>query len=192
MKMPAAALVAALIAAAPAAQAREGAVWYEDAHAASQAMARLGPHTSPNLSKPVGPGRYIVARAVYRQLAKAAAQRYRLPPALVAAVIKCESDWNPRAISHAGARGMMQVMPATARGEFQIDPARLWDPALNVLVGTAYLRRMADLFPGRARLAIAAYNAGPTRVRAGILPAETRAYTACVLRWYGRYKAGGY
>lgn len=100
---------------------------------------------------------------------------------LLVAVAQVESNFQPNAASHAGARGLLQVLPSTAR-ELQID---LDDPGSDVLAGARYLKRMRARF-GSLELALAAYNAGPTAVeRAGSAPSdETRAYVSEVLgRW---------
>ena len=124
----------------------------------------------------------------FRAEIRAASRRYRIPEPLIAAVIKCESNWNPRARSAKGARGLMQVLPRTARGTFGVRPARLWEPETKIDVGTAYLRRLAGRYRGDTADVIAAYNAGPTRVdRRSRLPRETRLYARCVRTWHGRY-----
>src|SRR5687768_18299365 len=76
--------------------------------------------------------------------------------ALVSAVIKAESDYNPRIVSHKGARGLMQLMPATAK-RFGVTDA--FDPTANIYAGTRYLRWLLKTFDGNADLAVAAYNA---------------------------------
>jgi soluble lytic murein transglycosylase-like protein len=114
-----------------------------------------------------------------------AAQRTGLPEALIDGVIRTESGYRPRAVSRAGARGLMQLMPATARSLGVHDP---FDPRQNVLGGSRYLRRMYDRF-GSVRLALAAYNAGPGAVlrHRGVPPYdETRRYVSTVLRRYQR------
>ena len=116
-----------------------------------------------------------------------AAQYYSLPPSLVKAVIATESSFNPTVTSHAGAQGLMQLMPATAR-EMQIN--NVFDPRQNIFGGTRYLRIMANRFDGSIRLTLAAYNAGPTAVkRAGGVPPypETRKYVKRVLHLYHHY-----
>jgi soluble lytic murein transglycosylase-like protein len=102
-----------------------------------------------------------------------------LPLALLVSVATVESSFRTRARSHAGALGLFQVMPATAR-ELALDPDH---PPSNVLAGARYLRLMLDRF-GSTDLALAAYNAGPTAVaRAGGAPsAETLTYVANVTR----------
>lgn len=124
----------------------------------------------------------------YGRLIQNAGRRHHIPEPLIAAVIQCESDRHPDAHSRAGARGLMQVMPATAVGEFLVDPQMLWDPAINIEVGTAYLRRLAHRYRGRTDAVIAAYNAGPTRIESGKqLPGETVRYLRCVRGWHVRY-----
>ena len=119
---------------------------------------------------------------------EAASRRYRIPKPLIAAVIKCESNWDRWAQSPKGARGLMQVLPRTALTAFGVPPALLWDPAINIPVGAAYLRLLAQRYGGRTAEVLAAYNAGPTRVDARRrLPRETLGYQRCVGRWYGRY-----
>ena len=106
-----------------------------------------------------------------------------IEPRLVQAVIQCESDYDPRAVSRVGAIGLMQLMPATAVELAVLDPL---DEGQNVAGGTAYLRRMLDRF-GRLDLALAAYNAGPEAVeRYGGIPPypETVGYVRKVLSLY--------
>jgi soluble lytic murein transglycosylase-like protein len=108
------------------------------------------------------------------------AARYDLSPALIEALVWQESRWNAAAVSPRGARGLAQLMPATAR-QLGVDPA---DPAANLDGGARYLRAQVDAFGGDLEKALAAYNAGPGRVRmAGGVPAiaETRAYVAAIM-----------
>jgi hypothetical protein len=117
-----------------------------------------------------------------------AAGVYGLDPALIAAVIKSESAFDAHAVSWAGAQGLMQLMPSTARDMDCADP---FDPAQNVMAGSRYLRLMLDAFDGDLALAVASYNCGPERVRrlwrVPDIP-ETRNYVAIVSRNYERYK----
>ena len=112
----------------------------------------------------------------------AAAARHGLDPRLLAALVRAESGFRPEARSHAGAVGLTQLMPATARG-LGVDP---YDPIENLDGGARYLKSMLDRF-GSTSSALAAYNAGPGRVeRAGGVPQipETQAYVPKVLRYY--------
>ncbi|MCP9446697.1 MAG: lytic transglycosylase domain-containing protein [Nitrospira sp.] len=110
--------------------------------------------------------------------------QYQLPPALIRAVIKAESDFDARAISRAGAVGLMQLMPQTA---VRLDVKDLYDPEDNIGGGTKYLRFLLDRFRGDLPLALAAYNAGEHIVdRYRTLPPieETQRYVRKVLRYY--------
>jgi soluble lytic murein transglycosylase-like protein len=117
-----------------------------------------------------------------------AAKETGLEPALIHAVIATESGHNPQAISPKGARGLMQLMPATARALHVENPG---DPAQNILGGARYLRTLIDDF-GSVELALAAYNAGPGRVRTAgnRMPniRETRLYVPRVMQQYQRLK----
>jgi len=123
----------------------------------------------------------------FRELVEEAARRHGLDPSLVHAVVQAESGYNPYATSPAGAQGLMQLMPATARALGVRDP---YDPAQNVEAGARYLRGLLDRF-GDVRLALAAYNAGPGAVQryGGVPPyAETRAYVERVLATWRRLR----
>ena len=110
--------------------------------------------------------------------------QHRLHPALIRAVIKAESNFDPRAVSRAGAIGLMQLMPQTA---VRLDVRDMYDPDDNVGGGTKYLRQLLDRFHGNLPLALAAYNAGENAVdHYQALPPfnETRQYVRKVLRYY--------
>jgi soluble lytic murein transglycosylase len=111
-------------------------------------------------------------------------RQHQLHPALIRAVIKAESDFDPLAVSRAGAIGLMQLMPQTA---VRLDVQDLYDPEDNIGGGTKYLRQLLDRFRGNLPLALAAYNAGEHVVdRYRSLPPidETRQYVRKVLRYY--------
>jgi Transglycosylase SLT domain len=97
----------------------------------------------------------------YNDIIIAAAKKFDVDAALVSAVIKAESDYNPRTVSHKGARGLMQLMPATAE---RFGVTNSFDPAQNIHAGTKYLRWLLKQFDGNADLAVAAYNAGEGNV----------------------------
>lgn len=98
----------------------------------------------------------------YDALIVEAAKKFDVDAALVSAVIKAESDYNPRVVSHKGARGLMQLMPATA-ARFGVKDS--FDPSANIHGGTRYLRWLLDKFEGNADLAVAAYNAGEGNIK---------------------------
>lgn len=115
-----------------------------------------------------------------------AARKYRLAKGLLQAVVRAESGFQVRAVSPAGAQGLMQLMPATARELGVQDP---FDIDQNIDGGAKYLRSMLDQFGGDLKLALSAYNAGPGNVikYKGRVPfAETCAYVNQVMRFAGR------
>lgn len=123
-------------------------------------------------------------------LIREAARRHGVSPALVRAVVAVESGFDPRAVSAKGARGLMQLMPATAA---ELNVENVYDPAQNLDGGTRHLRALLDGFDGDVRLALAAYNAGAGAVRrhGGMPPyAETREYVRKVLQRLADSDAG--
>jgi soluble lytic murein transglycosylase-like protein len=126
--------------------------------------------------------------AHYDSYIREAARLYQIPEALVRAVIRVESNFDPRAVSHANAQGLMQLIPATAERMLVSDP---FDARQNVLGGTRYLRVLANLFNGNLQLTLAAYNAGEGAVirYRGIPPfEETQMYVTKVMQFYNLYR----
>jgi Transglycosylase SLT domain len=120
----------------------------------------------------------------YDSLIDAEAKRNDLDAALISAVIRAESNYHPRAVSRKGARGLMQLMPATAR---RLQVKRPFDPVANVRGGVKYLKELRDRFDGRPELILAAYNAGERAVEsyAGVPPyRETVGYVKKILSWW--------
>jgi membrane-bound lytic murein transglycosylase B len=100
-------------------------------------------------------------KSKYNEIIVKAAKHFDVDAALVSAVIKAESDYDARTLSNKGARGLMQLMPATAR-RFGVTDS--FDPQENIFAGTRYLRWLLKTFEGNADLAVAAYNAGEGNV----------------------------
>ena len=125
--------------------------------------------------------------ARYRRFIDEAARRHGISRALLKAIIKVESDYNPRAVSHKGAKGLMQIMPEN----FAVcDIDNPFDPRQNIMGGTRFLKKLLERFNGDLTKAVAAYNAGAGAVERcnGIPPIEeTRNYVTKVMRLYRRY-----
>ena len=123
----------------------------------------------------------------FASLIKKAAEKYNVPAALIAAIIKAESNFNPRAKSYMDAHGLMQIGPST-RVHLKIKNA--FDPAENIYAGTKYFSYLLKYFDGNLKLALAAYNAGPTNVKKyGDVPpfGQTRRYIPKVLKFYSEF-----
>jgi soluble lytic murein transglycosylase-like protein len=152
--------------------------------------------TSPSAAPTVRPGvtpfapqdRDPARYTRYDEHIRQAAALYQIPESLVRAVIKVESDYDPRAVSYAGARGLMQLMPDTA-DRMQVKDIN--DPRENIFGGVRYLRVLANMFNGDLDLTVAGYNAGEGAVvqYGGIPPyAQTKDYVVKVTQFYRRYR----
>ncbi len=167
------------------------------------AFTLAGAGTPWTLQKAVGDGTVQVSEANFRvaepaagrkpegkfdRLITEAATKYGVDVDLIRAVIKAESNFNPRARSPVGAEGLMQLMPALQQDFGITDP---FDPRQNVMGGVKYLRRLLDLHGGNVALALASYNAGPGNVaRYGGIPPfrETRNYVKKITKWWDASK----
>lgn len=145
-----------------------------------------GASNKPRSTTPKDPSRY----RRYDGLIVEAARLYQLPEPFIRAVMRVESDFNPTVVSRAGAMGLMQLMPKTARSMGVSDP---FDARQNILGGARYLRILANRFKGDLVLTVAAYNAGEGAVQKykGIPPyKETQRYVRRVLKHYYSYRSG--
>lgn len=162
----------------------DGARWIAGAQAAAQesgeAVALSAGYDLP-VKAIADPARHAaVVPDAYAAKVQELARRFDLSPALIEALVWQESRWRANAVSPVGARGLAQLMPATAR-ELGVDPT---DPFANLEGGARYLRAQLDRFDGNLEKALAAYNAGPGRVeQAGGVPdiRETRTYVAAIM-----------
>jgi soluble lytic murein transglycosylase len=124
----------------------------------------------------------------YDRLITAAAKRHGISFSLLKAIIKVESDYNPRAVSKKGAKGLMQIMPATSKA---LNINNIFDPWENIMGGTEYFKQLFNRFDGKLPLALAAYNAGPEVVdRYKSVPPfqETERYVQKVMKYYYVFK----
>ncbi len=128
------------------------------------------------------------AEHLFQPIVLKAANRYNVDPAMVMAIIMAESSYNPKAISKKGAKGLMQLMPTTARSLGVKDS---FNPEHNINAGVRYFKKLLNQFDGDVELALAAYNAGSRKVREhrGIPPFRaTRFYIKKVIKYYQYYK----
>lgn len=147
------------------------------------------PHLTRQSSKSYSLNTYQRNKATYLPMIIAAAKQYQIDPNLLHAIIDTESAYNPRAVSRVGATGLMQLMAKTAKGLGVNDR---FNPEQNIQGGTRYFSQLLSRFDGEKKLALAAYNAGPTAVvKAGNkIPnyPETKRYIEKVLAKYNALK----
>lgn len=141
----------------------------------------------PRRVRPIAPTKTTRGRTDLETHIRDAAAYYQLPPALIRAVMRAESNGVNSARSSKGAGGLMQLMPRTARG---MGVRNRWNPRENIFGGARYLRLMINRYRGDLHLALAAYNAGPGAVdrHRGIPPfPQTQRYVPRVLGYYAAY-----
>src|SRR5215475_103588 len=129
-------------------------------------------------------------QAPFGELIRKAAAKYEVDADLVFSVVAAESNFNPKAVSRRNARGLMQLLPETAK---RLGVRDIYDPAQNIDGGTRYLRDLLKLYDGDLALTLAAYNAGPGAVqRYGRIPPynETIAYVRAIRKTYALRKSG--
>ena len=146
----------------------------------SQIIDKYYAATQPSLSKPQETGRDAIDRLIDR-----VAEQVSLAPELIRSVVTAESAYDPTAVSHAGAQGLMQLMPDTAR---ELGVRDSFDPFENLLGGSRYLKQLLDKYDGDLDHALAAYNWGQGNVdRHGLakMPEETRNYLTRVKGRFG-------
>ena len=131
---------------------------------------------------------YATREAAFDDIIEEAAEAYDVPFGFIKAVMRIESAFQTDAISHAGAMGLMQLMPRTAESLGVNDP---FDARQNIFGGAKFLRILIDRYDGDINLILAAYNAGDVAVRRhdGIPYAQTREYVVSVYYWYQQYAA---
>ena len=133
--------------------------------------------------------RMPLTQAPFGQMIQAASEKYGVDADLVFSVIAAESNFNPKAISRRGARGLMQLLPTTAT---RFGVKDIFDPGQNIDAGTRYLRDLLKTYQGNMALTLAAYNAGPGAVQKyGRVPPynETIAYVRAIRKTYAQRKA---
>lgn len=143
----------------------------------------------------VAPAHYVTRSAWSRReiqdlVVREAQRNGVVPPALALAVARVESNFDADALSHAGAIGVMQIMPATAWGEFRVAADELWDPRVNVRLGIEFLALLYERY-GRWDAALSHYNGGSLRGHPSVARPHdyTRAYVASVRDWEHHFGA---
>jgi len=150
----------------------------------AQSSTKLDSYVSDNVIGSTAYANALAGANQYASIIEKAAATYNVPEKLIAAVIKQESNFNPTVVSHAGAQGLMQLMPKTAQ---YLGVTNAFDPEQNIMAGAKYLRQMLDKFDNDPSLALAAYNAGASRVTkyGGVPPfKETQNYVNKVMNYY--------
>jgi len=169
----------------------DGEIYYTNIPAEGRIKVRLPLKKSRTMTGKTPAGKMSGADdklATYEEAIIAASRSFSVDSNLIRAVIKAESNYNPRAVSPKGAMGLMQLMPATAREMSVADP---FDPAENIHGGTRYLGQLLQVLNGDLLLALAAYNAGPAMVIGkNRIPeiTETKYYVRRVLNYYRSLK----
>jgi len=145
--------------------------------------------SEPSRSAEQSPLAYIKnSELLYHPIILQAANRYQVDPAIVKAIIMAESSYNPKAVSKKGAKGLMQLMPKTAK---EMGVEDIFNPEHNINGGVRYYKKLLKQFKGDIKLALAAYNAGMRTVREhnGVPPfRSTRHYIKKVFEYYQHYK----
>ena len=159
-----------------------------DANMSEKAQKTISPFTNKVFSSDLN--KVSNEKANIDNLIEEYSSKNGLDSAFVKAVIKQESGFQPKAVSHCGAMGLMQLMPATANS---LGVKDAYDPEQNIAGGTKYLKGLLDRFGGDKSLALAAYNAGPNAVAKynGIPPyKETQNYVKNIMSMYKQYSGG--
>jgi len=165
---------------------QDGNTYYTNTPGDGRVKVALSPQA--NRSKSGSPSLIQDRKGNFDPIISSASRNFSVDPDLVRAVIQAESNFNPQAVSPKGAMGLMQLMPATAREMAVTDP---FNPEENIQGGVRYLSELLQLLNHKLPLALAAYNAGPTKVlaRNEIPPIEeTKDYVQRVLRNYKNFK----
>jgi soluble lytic murein transglycosylase-like protein len=134
--------------------------------------------------------RKISSKNRYDEVIREASQKHGISFAILKAIVKVESDFNPKAVSKKGAMGLMQIMPENFKSLRVKNP---FNPRENIMAGAWYFKQLLNRFDGKLHLALAAYNAGPDNVsRSKTIPPirETELYVKKVIRYYNLFKKG--